>query len=832
MQKFLKKLSYCVFLFHKGILLFSLLVTILATLLIFRITIKTDIFEILPANNPFIKKYVDFLNDFGSIDNLVIAIESDESSADTNIEFAELLVEKLQTAPFVKEIDYNIFNVKGKLFINYFPLYIDNRKSFELLKEKLKEANIRAQIRRNRYRLISPFSSPFDNEVIFKDPLNIRDILKKQLNQKGLEGFASKGGYYISRDNSTLLIFIEPTKSSRDMGFVIEMKKELDIILSETLNEYGNPENLHIGYTGTHAFAAEAHQVVKKDIFFSFISSAVLIILLFQFIYRTRPMMLLIIASTLLTSLSWTLGVAYLLFGGLNLVSSIVAAMLMGLGIDYVVHIFKRFEREFVETGDSRKALETTLSRTGVGVITGAITTALAFFCIVFTSFNGLHELGIVAGLGVFSCLFTTMLVMTSLLVLLGKTKPHLLYQRTEKGMGTKWIAKGVITYTKPIQFIGIFFLIIALMGLPKVSFDTTPQNMGLKNSHAMALENRIAEKFGRQKNPLIILGTKKTENELFASFDTLETKLEQWEKENVIESYTSLGLFIPPLSKQFIALKRLQEIRQSEEIDFNRIEKTFLTALKENGFAQDVSSKNYIIDIRRVMNIDKPIGLAKLNEGPINKVRHFYNKKNKKLAAYIFPKNGRWEERELEAIKHDLSGLGKDWDLLGSALMFRELKDSIILESSIAGSIAFVVIFSMLYMQFQSIKKVGLVLLPLALGFIYTMGLMGFLNIKFNYINIGIVTLIFGIGVDYGIYILHGFLEENRQDVKRTIEQVGKAVMMCGITTILGFGSLATMRFMGVASLGILICIGVVFCLFAALFFLPATLHSQKQEG
>ena len=657
-----------------------------------------------------------------------------------------------------------------------------------------------------------------------------RDILKDQFARNGLGGFASKGGFYISGDSSTLLIFIEPTKYSRDIGFVMEMKKELSIILSETLNEYGNPEDLHVGFTGTHAFAAEAHEVVKKDIIFSFISSAVLIVLLFQFIYRTKPMVLLIIASTLLTALSWTLGMAYLLFGGLNLVSSIVAAMLMGLGIDYVIHIFKRYEREFIETGNSLKTLETTLTRTGFAVVTGAVTTALAFFCIVFTSFNGLHQLGVVAGLGVFSCLVTTMVVMTSMLVLVGNTKPHLLFQKSEKGMGTNWIAKGVMNYSKPIQFIGGVFLLIALLGFSKVSFDTSPENMGLKNSRALALENRIAEKFGRRKNPLIILGRKKTEEELFASFDSLETKLTQWEKDNVIESYMSLGLFIPPLSKQAIALKGLQKIRQSEEIDLSSIEKTFLTALEENGFAQNVYSMNYITDIRRIMNIDKPIGLAKLNDGSSIKVKHFYNKNNKELAAYIFPKNGQWGERELEKIKHDLSTLDKNWDLLGTTLMFRELRDSIIFESSIAGSIAFVVIFSMLYMQFRSIRKVGLVLLPLSLGFIYTIGLMGLLNIKFNYINIGAVTLIFGIGVDYGIYIIHGVFEGDRPDVERTIQQVGRAVMMCGLTTIIGFGSLATMRFMGVASLGVLICLGVSFCLFTALFFLPATLHFKRE--
>ncbi|MFQ5900932.1 MAG: RND family transporter [Thermodesulfobacteriota bacterium] len=835
MQRFLKRLSSWIYLYHKGIVLFASLITILTTLSIFRLNIRTDILDVLPTKNPSIRVFVDFLNDFGTIDNLVIVLESDDNTVDEHFELVELIVERLRNAPFIEDIDYNILHAKGGLFLKNFPLYMDSRKGFDLLKERLKETGIRTQIKRNRHSLISPFSSPLNTELISKDPLAIRDILKDQFVKKGAGGLAFKGGYYISKDNSTLLILVKPTGLSRDMMFVMELKERLDHILSGALMEYGNPEGLHIGLTGVYAFAAEAQETIRKDIIYSFISSAVLIVLLFQFVYRTRPLVLIITAATLLTALSWTLGIAYLLFGGLNLVSSVVAAMLMGLGIDYIIHIFKRYEKEFVEKKDPLKALETTFLRTGVGVMTGAITTTLAFFSIIVTSFKGLHQLGIIAGLGVISCLVVTMVVMTSLLVWVGKARPDLLFQEGEgnRGLGTGVIAAIVRRYSKPLLCIGILLLIVSmLVGLPGVSFDSSPEKMGLKDSHSLAIENRVAERFGRQKNPLIIVKKAKTEDELSASFNTIEARLEGWQKEDIIESYTSPGLFIPPLSKQTVALARLAEIRRSVEIDMEGIEETFLTALKDNGFAIDKYSIDYIRGIQEVLRIDKPIRLTDLKEGADKKIKHFYNEDKLEIAAYIFSKDGYWEEGTLMTIKDDLSVLGEGWILLGSTLMFRELKGSIIKESIIAAIIAFAVVCGMLYLQFQSLRRVILVLLPLSLGFVYTIGLMGILNISFNYINIGAITLLFGIGVDYGIYILQGYLDGDGPDVERTIRQVGKSVIMCAITTIVGFGSLVTMRFIGIASLGVVISLGVALCLFTATLILPSILYLFEDQG
>jgi len=162
---------------------------------------------------------------------------------------------------------------------------------------------------------------------------------------------------------------------------------------------------------------------------------------------------------------------------------------------------------------------------------------------------------------------------------------------------------------------------------------------------------------------------------------------------------------------------------------------------------------------------------------------------------------------------------------------MFASLKTSIIRESIIASAIAFIIISCIIYLQFRAVKRVFLVLMPLFAGVTITLGFMGLTGMQFNYINIGAVTLLFGIGVDYGVYIFHDYLEKKQNTPEMVVQHAGKAVIMCALTTIAGFGSLATMQFRGIASMGVVITIGVVACLICALFFLPVLIHYLERK-
>ncbi|MBI5047563.1 MAG: MMPL family transporter [Deltaproteobacteria bacterium] len=823
MTNLLKKISSFVFRFHQAILVSSIILTILTTALIFRIDIKTDILDALPAKNPAIDTFVNFLNDFGSMDNLIVVLKSKDKKVDEYFELTESLSRRLKDSPLIEYVDYNIVQLDKEMMIKNFSLYMDKH-ALEELKTRLTKQGIERQIKQNKNQLLSPVSTPLDSELIVRDPLNIRSIMLSSLFRQGMDKINIKHGYYISNNNSMLIIFVKPAGSSRDIGFVKRFKNEIDHILEDTKKQMGKNHDLQLGLAGPYAFAIEAHATIQKDVIINAITSTLLVFFLFQFVYRKRVFVLIIAALTLLTALSWTLGIAYLIFGNLNMASSIVTAMLMGLGIDYIIHIFNRCEEEYIKTGDLRCSLYTALTKTAPGVVAGAVTTSAAFFSIVVTSFKGLYQLGIIAGIGVLACLFSSLIIMTSLIIAIESRKKGLLFSSKEQRIGMEGIGKIVKDYPRAVILVSIALLAISLIGLSGIKFDNRPEAVGPKTSHAMLLEKEIAEHFGRQKNPLMIIIEAENKEGLMDRYDKLETLIGKWQSAGIISSHSGLNMFLPPLSKQMEAIFVLKEIRDS--IDPDRMEKIFIQALQENGFVVAEQYAAYIKGIGNAIDIKQPLGLKTLEDSNDKKIRYFYNKDRLKIAAYLYQDSEQWSEAKTTLIEKELEGLGKGFNITGTSIMFANLKTSIIRESVAASTIAFIIIFFIIYFQFKSIKRVFLVKIPLATGFILTLGFMGFTGIQFNYINIGAITLLFGIGVDYGIYILQDYIEEERKNAEDSVKHAGKTVVMCAMTTIAGFGSLVTTGFRGIATLGAIITIGVIACLLCALFLLPALMH------
>jgi predicted RND superfamily exporter protein len=130
--------------------------------------------------------------------------------------------------------------------------------------------------------------------------------------------------------------------------------------------------------------------------------------------------------------------------------------------------------------------------------------------------------------------------------------------------------------------------------------------------------------------------------------------------------------------------------------------------------------------------------------------------------------------------------------------------------------------------LHFRRLSSLILALLPVAIGTIWTTGLMGLLGIPFNPANIMTLPLVIGIGVTNGIHILNRFAEERHPSI--LAKSTGKAVLVSGLTTIAGFGSLVPAKHQGIASLGIVMSTGVAACMLAALTFLPALLNLQHR--
>ncbi len=819
MECFFKSLSAFIIKYHKAIAIFALLLGSLSFFFVQKLEFKTDILDVFPANAPKIEPFKDFITDFGSNGNLIIVLEARDKDMLSHLDIAEDIAARFDRSPLINYVEYNVFASSKGLMLRNFPLYLDGE-GLGLLGRRLSRAGVEAQIKSNKDRIASPLFTPADEMLIAKDPLNLRQLITSTVFKGKAKNFKGGTGYYLSTDGSMMMIIARPIGASMDFAFMDEFSRELLRITAGIEKDYG--EVVSLGYTGPFGFALEAHSAMSREVYTTFAGTVVVIFILFQFVYRKRFLVLLLMGCSLFLSLSLTLTFAYFLFGGLNMASSIVAAMLMGLTIDYLLHSFNSLEDEYRESSDIAKAMEASFIKVLPGVVVGAITTALAFFSIVVTSFKGLHEMGLVAGLGVFTGLLASVFFMSSAVVWL---RPYIFKANKVKTLNDSkfynlsWLAR-------PALVLGAVALLASIIFIPSIGFDSSPESLGIKNSQAERLGKKISSMVEQKNTPLIVIGRGESREELFDFYGLIEEKIAGLKLEGVVGDATSLSLFLPPPARQLAAIERLSEVRSSGV----HLKENFFYALGKYGFKIDDYYNGYIDNIIKAINVDTLIGLAQLEKESDYKAGFFYNREKLAVASYLYPSDGEtgWDAQALASVERSLELLGDKVVITGLPVITGSLAGTIIKESSLASVLSLLAISLVLYLSFRSVKKVLLILLPISLGFVYTGTMMGVLGVDFNYINIGVVTLIFGIGVDYGVYMIQGYNTGGLKGLRCS----SRSVFMCALTSAVGFGSLMTMSFKGVASFGSIVVMGIAACVFAALVVLPAVLTYIDKRG
>ena len=468
----------------------GLVATVLAAALVVRLPVTADLLDVMPENTPSIVAFTDFLRDFGILNGLVVVVESPEPSPDALIAAVQSLGEQLSASPYAASVDFNLLQSGSRFVATHFPLYLDGD-GVARLATRLSAEGVREQMRKNREALVSPLASPLDGELIGRDPLNIRELIQASLIQRlPAASLDLSTGYYLDRSHRLALLTVRPSGSVRDMVFVRGLHREVSRIAAQTVGPVGPSGALRVGLAGGYARAAEALGVIWQDMVVSFSVSLVLVLLILYAAFRPSPMVMGVFVVTLCASLAWTLLLAYLLYGTLNIITSIVAAMLIGLFVDYIIQTFRRF-REFLRAdGDPRRAMELTLAGTGKAILSGALTTSVGFFSVVVTSFRGLHELGVVAGFGILFCLAATLFLLTSLLAWIAQRRPTSLLAHPPSGLGEAWIARFVDGRGRALAVGFVLLLAASLAAATRVGFDASLESVGLRESAVQGVRN------------------------------------------------------------------------------------------------------------------------------------------------------------------------------------------------------------------------------------------------------------------------------------------------------------------------------------------------------
>ena len=824
MNNILIKTARFVYKFYKQILIVSAIAAVLFASFIFRIEIKTDMMDVMPSDNPSMKLFAETLNEFQRMNALTIVVDSAGKDIEAHTEFIEQLALSVSRSPLIRDLDYSLFHLPWEFFFNNFPLYLDER-GLAMLDRKLSEEGINRQIKKNYRQIVSVLSSPADTRMILEDPLDIRSLFKSSTLKKAPAGMDVSSGYYFSKDHSKAFIFVTPDGSGRDFSFVRTLKKEMEHISGESLTAYKKPNDLVVEFTGAYAVSWEAQESIRKDMLISIFITVLLVFLIFRLIYRGRFTGLFLIFLTIIMALIVTLTGAFLLFRGLNLVTALVSSMLIGLGFDYTIHIFDRYMMEFNKDGDPLKALETTFANTGRSIITSSITTAFAFFSIIVTSFKGLHELGLIAGIGTIACMLSSLVVLGSLLIWISTGKSGRLLSYGDNIVLEQYVPDYIFKYGKTFLITLCIIAVALSASIFKLEFTSDISSIGPKQSRALELQKDLLEQTGKKGFPLIL--TYKGKADFSKVFNDMDRALSDWSAQNIIGDHISLSGIIPPPYKQELAIQHLQE----HYSDPDGIEGIFLSALKRNNFSVEEKNISYIKNIVKSLRLSSPAGVNALPERVRSRADMFYNRENGRTAAYIYPENEQWEESRITALKEHLKTMDEGWQLTGWQLLQNDLEKSIIKESMHAVLLSFVFILLVLYFHFRKPLIIFLVQLPLLFGIVCTLGLMGFAGIRFNYINISAIAMIFGISVDYGVYFMQSFLEGDNLQDRKLVRHAFKNIVICSLTTMAGFGSLIYTNFRGISSLGQVIIIGIVSCFIMSAALLPMSDRLLKNK-
>jgi len=882
MQKKLLEVFYSIAMkYGVKILIVMAVSTVILGLFIPQLNISSSRKNLLPQNHPAQIRYNNFTKEFGSADNLIVVLEGDYKTLKSVVEFYadELKKEKKWVKSIFYKIDTSLFMKKMPLFVPLKDLQKGVKvlgKERNLLKKMASTPNLSGLMKNIESILKRPGMSVDPSIMIdIVDGINLFftewnkwvgdvshnniDDLNKLFGNSEAEYMIKSEGYLFSRDYKMVYLFVQPTSSSDEMKYLDPFISALRKRTNSLSTKYPQlKKNVKVSFTGMPYHVYTETKTVYSDLARAGSISVFLVIIILLIGFRSFKKIIVVLIP-LGAGLILTLGLISATIGQLNLVSSSFLAVLFGIGIDFGIYLIRRTEEELGNGHTLDESIHKAVVVTGKGILTGGFTTGLAFYALMLSDFPGYAELGFTAGTGVFVVLFSTFLILPSIMKLI-KIEPRQydissITESSRKGSRKKMIIAGLS--------VTVVFSCISIYGFMNSKLDYNALKLLPQNVESTIYQLKM-EQFSDYKMSYAYITSK--------NFEDFQKKVIQIKKLKTVSRVDSLTEMIPPDQKKKIQIVnsvkgqigafRLNYRKGSENpavymeslkklTDFfeNAQEEAF-TGKKQklaNSLTKLVDNLNKLNDkfegsekklaVGRTIAYEKELflrlkqgstlakdwfNLRQINLKTIPKeVVNRFKSQSGMYVAYISPTGSMWELDFLDKFVNDLKKIDKN--VTGFPVTHKAF-----IRQAVNGIIqpilySFLVVVLLLLIDFRSIKSALLAMVPLVIGMLWMQGALYFSNIQYNVASIAGLPLILGLGVVYGVHIVHRWRENPNESAFVAAQTTGRGVSFAAFTTISGLFSIVFAHHGGVSSFGIVLLYGIIICLFTALFILPS---------
>ncbi|MDY0166400.1 MAG: MMPL family transporter [Thermoguttaceae bacterium] len=558
-----------------------------------------------------------------------------------------------------------------------------------------------------------------------------------------------------------------------------------------------------------------------------------------------HPMMTVL---SLLMAMAWSFGYITLALGHLNILSMAFGVILIGLGIDFGIHYLARYLQLHNEVRDCRQSLLQTARGVGPGIVTGAATTAIAFFMAGATEFKGVAELGIIAGGGILLCLVAAVTILPAMIFL---SDQHRCYKPLPVPLDLHSWMTPLFRWPRLLLLVTVAASVAVGSGIGQLWYDHNLLNLQPEGLESIELEKRLLNESSRSVWYALSIAESPEHGQRLK---------QQFEQQPSVERVESLARFFPvdheekhpliarihdrlaglperppripvdPPADLGRILARLQEslagdvrtLRTQRQLELIRdaLRRMPLAECYERlteyqqRMAGDLLSRLHTL--RTIANPEPP----QLSDLPQGLVTRFIGQDGRHLLK-IYAKGDIWD---MEAMRRFVSEVrAVDPRATGNPLQTYEASRQMKRSYEQAAWYALAAVLVILYFDFRSLRYTLLAMMPVGIGMLQLFGLLGYLEIPLNPANMIVLPLILGIGIDDGVHVIHDFRLQNGR--YRLSSSTASAILITSLTTMVGFGSLMIASHRGLQSLGRVLTIGVCCCLFSSLIMLPALL-------
>lgn len=793
--------------------LVGLLLAVCAVLLALFLRLDSEILNLLPDRFESVRALKAYNTEFTQSRELTFGLLDEKRETDLD-GFREHFCEALRAEPWVERVldrspveseqgMREVTAIALPLLMNLPP------EEFKTLLARLAPDSIAARFQKMRASMEA--GSPRAEMELSFDPLGLIGPALKPL----AGSFSIEQTRPLASPDGTLQLVMVMTKQEglgpKDCQKLMEQVREFNRRVTADWQEKAPS----VIVTGRTPYVAEMSAGMEHDIFSTLISSLVLVSGLFYLGFRRFGPLVAILHVLLLCCLV-AVTVGGFIFQQLNGITIGFCSILVGLGFDFGMLLFSNYQRHRTAGLDHEEAIANAIGTLRKGIFFGAITTAAAFLILTRSGCPGFAQLGVLIAVGI---TFSGALMLTLFFSLVPRRfKPgaEAFSGAMERYVDSVFQAPGRIFALTALLLVGLGA--VAILPVGKLDFQANPRALEPENSSAASARRIISQKLSAAgSEPVLVLIQAGDAQEFHQRWEKAQSHWAGLMAKGELRNISSPVAFA--LSPDRFAANRASLAM----VDLAAAESAVAGALESNGFSKEAFAGAFNL-LRGLGGVQRGEEYHWRTALPASSVwwfvfDKFLSSKAHLGAAYLSPARTIESPEEQAAFRKKVEVAGVPMQVSGWSYMLAELTPWAKRELVELTSLMLALNIALLLFLYRKLAP----LLLLMGGLLLTIGAMiacvKLLEIPLNLFNVLALPLVLGVGVDYGIYVLLALRDP--AGPRHGLSAIAMPVLLSGLTTAAGFGSLASAYNPALRGLGIVCALGVFWCLVATFLFI-----------